>query len=103
MRPSANDLVWAPLARKDLHSLWRYFSTTASAEIANKQFLEIFRVADLLRERPNLGRPRHDVKEGYRSIRSKPYVIYYRTADASVEILRVLHERRDIRKALREK
>ena len=102
MPPSAKELTWAPLARRDLQSLWRYFSNAASTDIANNQYSEI-RVTDLLRDRPYLGRPRSDIKAGYRSVRSQPFVIYYRTSDVAVEILRILHERRDIQKALQER
>jgi plasmid stabilization system protein ParE len=38
---------------------------------------------------------RNDVAPGLRSVLSKPYVIFYRVDDARVEVVRVLHERRN--------
>jgi toxin ParE1/3/4 len=40
-------------------------------------------------------RERNDVAPGLRSVLSKPYVIFYHVAETRVEILRVLHGRRD--------
>jgi toxin ParE1/3/4 len=96
-------LIWAPLAQKDVRSLFTYFETVASPDVASTIYSDIMRAADLIKERPQIGRPREDIKRGYRSIRTKPFLIYYRFDDREVRILRILHERRDIRKVLREK
>lgn len=43
-----------------------------------------------------IGAIRHEVREGLRSFVVKPYVIFFRYSDSTVEIVRVLHERQDI-------
>jgi toxin ParE1/3/4 len=40
-------------------------------------------------------RPRDEVLPGLRSVLIHPYTIFYRVREGAVEILRVLHERRD--------
>lgn len=101
MPPIARRLIWAPLARRDLDSLWFYLAEVASPEVANNVYRDIMRVANLVRERPLLGRPRDEIKPGYRSIRATPFLVYYRFDDIEVRIVRILHERRSVRKALR--
>jgi toxin ParE1/3/4 len=43
-----------------------------------------------------MGRPRDDLAPGLRSFVVSPYVIYFRPAGDTIEVLRVLHGRRDI-------
>jgi toxin ParE1/3/4 len=95
--------LWAPGAKRDIRILWRYLERVASAGVADALYLEIERVTALLRERPHVGRPRDDIYAGVRSILVHPYAIYYRVHDDKIEIVRILHQRRDVRKALREK
>lgn len=102
MPPSVRRLIWSPLARKDLAALWLYFDEVASQTVANAIYSDIIRIANLLCDRPHIGCPRNDLKHGYRSARARPFVIYYRIDDGAIELLRVLHERRDARKALRD-
>jgi len=49
---------------------------------------------------PLMGRKREDVKAGLRSIPLGRYVIFYRPIEGGVEILRVLHGARDVRRHL---
>jgi toxin ParE1/3/4 len=56
-----------------------------------------------LAEFPGIGRRREELRSGYRSLTEGDYVILYRLPRVGiVEIVRVLHAKRDIRKALRE-
>jgi len=41
-------------------------------------------------------RARDEIMPGLRSILVHPYVIFYRTGDGAIEIVRVLHQRRNI-------
>ena len=45
---------------------------------------------------PGLGRPRDDLRVGWRTIPSGSHVILYKEHPNSVEILRVLHGRQDV-------
>jgi plasmid stabilization system protein ParE len=44
---------------------------------------------------PELGRPRHDVGPGCRSLPVGQHVIWYRIEKGTVRILRILHARMD--------
>jgi toxin ParE1/3/4 len=100
MPKAARRIVWAPKSKQDLLNVWRYFAHVASPEIADKLLHEIRLAAERLGERPLLGRPREEVLPGLRSVRVHPYAVFYRVTDASVEVVRVLHERRNFPAAL---
>lgn len=98
------NVSWAPAAEKDLYRLWHYLEGIASEDIANALYLNTQRAITRLRDRPFIERPRDDVFDGLRSMLVHPYAMYYRVHDdGSIEIIRILHQRRDIRKALRER
>lgn len=100
MAKAASRVVWAPKAKQDLLNVWRYFAGVASPDIADRLLRDIRLAGTRLGERPLLGRAREEVLPGLRSVRVHPYTIFYRVTDASIEIVRILHERRNFPAAL---
>lgn len=47
-------------------------------------------------EHPLLGRPRDDVRPGLRGFVVGQHIVLYRVGDEEIEVLRVVHARRDI-------
>jgi toxin ParE1/3/4 len=92
-------LVWAPAAKNDLRDIWRYFVGVASPEIADRLLRDIQRASERVRQRPLAWRVRDEVMPGLRSILVHPYVVFYRLSGETVEIVRVLHQRRNLAKA----
>jgi plasmid stabilization system protein ParE len=45
----ARRVVWAPRAKQDLVSIWRYYARVASPDIADNILLEIERVSEAIR------------------------------------------------------
>jgi toxin ParE1/3/4 len=93
--PEAKRVVWAPSAKRDLRDIWRYYARVGSPEFADELLREIDRAGERLGRRYHLGRKRDDLMQGLRSVLIQPHTIFYRVSDASVEVARVLHERRD--------
>jgi toxin ParE1/3/4 len=89
-------LLWAPPADQDLLDIWAYYASEASEDVADNIVEQIVAVARRVHGLPMSGRPRHDLQAGLRAVLAQPYVIFYRMTDADVEIVRVLHGRRDI-------
>jgi toxin ParE1/3/4 len=93
-------LVLAPAARDDLDAIHSHISADNS-EAADRVLDSAFETFGALIRNPELGRVREFTRArlgGLRSIgvRSYPnYVIFYRTRQATVEIVRVLHGARD--------
>ncbi|MBB6142147.1 toxin ParE1/3/4 [Silvibacterium bohemicum] len=82
---------------RELDEIWHYIAEqSGSFEIAD-------RVVDSITDRflaivhsPGIGRSRDDLQPGYRSFPVGQYVIFYRSDDDRVEILHILHSKRDL-------
>lgn len=92
----------SPLASQDLRGIGSYIAQdNLPAAISFVERL-LKRCRDLA-EFPGTGRKRDDVKQGYRSATEGDYVILYRVLNESeIEIVRVIHGKRRLKKALRE-
>ncbi len=88
-------VVWAPKAKQDLRQIHRYYSREASSEIADNLLRAIDETATRIAARPFARRPRDELIPGLRSALVHPYTIFFRVGEDRVEIVRVLHERRD--------
>jgi toxin ParE1/3/4 len=67
----------------------------ASAEIADKLLREIGQAGERLADQALMWRARDEILPGLRSVMIHPYTLFYRVKNGIVEIVRVLHERRD--------
>ena len=86
-------------ARADVLDIWRYIA--ADSESAADRFIDLLtRRFSLLGENPYAGRSRDDLRHGYRSFSVGEYVILYQIGDPGVQILHVVHGRRDIKALL---
>jgi toxin ParE1/3/4 len=94
-------VLWSPHAKRDLRQLWHYYARVASADIADRFVRDIDTACARLGQRPFLGRSRDEILPGLRSVRVHPYVIFYRFKNETVEIARLLHERRRLSDAFR--
>jgi toxin ParE1/3/4 len=70
---------------------------------ASAQIDQIDRKFRLLSFFPGIGRKRDDIRKGLRVFPCDPYLILYREMAASIEIVRIIHGARDLRKAYRGK
>jgi toxin ParE1/3/4 len=93
-------LIWSPRAEQDLQEIWRYLAAEASLPTADKLIRQVIHAAERIGDRPLSGRARDDLTPGLRAVLSHPYVVFYRVVEDDVQVVRVLHERRDIATAL---
>jgi toxin ParE1/3/4 len=89
-------------ARADLGEIW--FETAhrrdeASADRMTSKILEACRAHARF---PETGQSREDLAHGLRSFPVAPFVIFFRPLPDTIEVLRVLHGRRDVGRILRE-
>ena len=89
-------LVWSPGAENDLRDIWRYFVRVASREVADRLLREIRSATEKARQRPLAWRARDEIMPGLCSILVHPYIVFYRVKEDAVEIVRVLHQRRNL-------
>ncbi|PZQ61208.1 MAG: type II toxin-antitoxin system mRNA interferase toxin, RelE/StbE family [Sphingomonas taxi] len=87
-------IVWASIARDDLHAIDAWLERNATAQVALTTLGTIRDRAAFLVDFPHGGRPHRD---GTRILRvlGTPYLIRYRIKEERMEVLRVYHERED--------
>lgn len=91
----------APSADIDLLEIWSYISQN-SFDAADHFLDQLEQQFDLLASTPFMGRKRDELLPGLRSVSYKNYLIFYRTRNDDVEIIRVLHGARDLEKLFKD-
>jgi len=96
MRKGERAITWSPEAEQDLLAIWDYVAREASPDVADEQLRSLDRACEALAEWPYSGRARDELLRGVRSIAVEAYVVFYRVGHSVIEIIRVLHGRRDV-------
>lgn len=84
-----------PQAEADLVEVWHYVAN-GGAERADAFIDKVFKQCQRLAQFPGMGRARDSLAPNLRSFPVKPFVIFYRPMDDTVEIIRVLFGARDM-------
>jgi len=82
-------------ARRDLVDIWAYIARDSSVN-ADRFLGLIFKRVAMLGASPYAGRNRDEVKQGLRSFPVGEYLILYVIDKSKVEIVRVVHGRRNL-------
>src|SRR5689334_241491 len=90
-----SEVLWSPRSTRDLIDIWKYFARLGSPEFADALLTDIAAAVDRIAESPLAWQERSDLVRGVRGAPVHPYIIFYRIADGTPEIVRVLHERRN--------
>lgn len=85
-----------PSAQRDLSSIWDYTEDRWDAEQAAKYIREIWAALELVADRPELGRSREELREGYRSYVAGSHIIFFRSRSSYIEVVRIFHGRMDL-------
>ena len=83
------------LAEQDLEDIWVYIAQSNQIA-ADKQIANILNRLPMLAQFPDLGQMRDDLGEKLRSFPLKPYIVFYTKLDDGIEVVRILHQSRDI-------
>jgi toxin ParE1/3/4 len=82
-------------ARDDLLDIWTFIAAE-DPSAADSQLDRIDEQCQGLADNPHLGPRRDDVRPGMRYLVVGTYLILYRVVDGDVEIVRIIHGRRDL-------
>src|SRR5215472_13905833 len=88
-------IIWSPEAQTDLSDIWDYYASVAGRDRADAVIRGINNASRLIEDHPFSGRARDEIRPGLRSVAVRPYILFYRTRNDLVEIVRILHGRRD--------
>lgn len=84
-----------PKAIEDLDSIWEYTTRTWTQKQAEKYIRLLTAGFERIAEKPTIGSPCDDIREGYRKYRVGHHVVFYLVQDGVIDAVRVLHERMD--------
>jgi toxin ParE1/3/4 len=88
-------------ARQDLLHIWNHIAE--DNEPAADRFLDLLiQHLDLLAKNPYVGRRRDELRHGYRSFPVGQYLILFRVMDRRIEIMHIVHGKRDIQNSFGE-
>lgn len=88
-------------AIEDLDNIWLYTQENWSIAQADRYYNLLIAEIEYITLNPNTGKDRSRVRAGYWSSQVKSHLIFYRVAaDLAVEIIRILHQRMDVRRHL---
>ena len=90
-------------ASEDLREIVEYLAAEGSPETARRFVQGLTERCQSLADMPGIGRRREELSPGLRSVPEGGYVIFYRTAEDGVQIVRVLHGARDIERIFAQK
>ncbi len=82
-------------AEKDLKDLWVYLAERNDIA-GDRQVAKLLDRFPMLAQFPTRGVSRDRLLEGLRSFPVKPYIIFYILIPDGIEILRIIHQSRDI-------
>jgi toxin ParE1/3/4 len=88
------EIVKSPLAEEDLKEIWHYSYDRWGEEKATAYLLQLDAGIQGLRNNPQIGKAHDHIRKGYRAIQINRHVVFYRLQAHSINIVRVLHERR---------
>ena len=95
-------LSLAPQAKDDLRDILQYSLDRWGVEQQERYAGLLQRALITLQEHPNSGRARSDLWPGCRAFIVEQHVILYQVTGRRVRVARILSNRRDLRRALRE-
>jgi len=98
--------ILSPEARDHIFEIWSYLAAETSVEFADQVESELFEDFALLARNPGIGHKREDpTRVSVLFYRAFPYqyMIIYRQMNAGIELVGVLHAKRDIRKMLKQR
>jgi toxin ParE1/3/4 len=89
-------------AIEDLDKIWIYTLNKWSKEQADRYYDLIMAEIDVIAENYLLGKSAEQTRKNYRVTKIKSHLIFYRKVENEiVEIVRILHQRMDIKKRLK--
>ncbi len=91
----------SPAAEDDLIEIWIYTEAHWGASQADLYLDAIDEALRRVSEHPESGSDCSDVRAGYRKVAAGAHRAYYRVRGNTIEVMRVLHSSRDVRRRLK--
>lgn len=86
----------------DLSDIWNYTCETWSEKQADKYYVTLLDACKLLAQKPNLGKRYEIVRPNLLGYKAYQHIIFYVPMSDHIEIVRILHNRMDLKNRLTE-
>jgi toxin ParE1/3/4 len=87
----------------DLNDIWQYTFHKWSQNQADRYYNLIFEEIEFISKNSHLGISYAHIRKNYRTSKVKSHLIFYRTNDDGIiEVIRVLHQRMDLKNKLKQ-
>lgn len=83
-------------AQRDLRRIWRYVAEQGGGVRAGKLIDRILALCALFATQPHAGQRHPELGQEVRSCVYGPYLVFYRLRGTTIQIIRVIHGRRDV-------
>ncbi len=93
-------LVFRQQAVTDLNAIWNYTYSTWSEIQADKYYFQIKACCNEISKRPFLGKPYEEISSGLCGVIVGKHIVFHQLLDSEIHILRILHNRMDIKAQL---
>ena len=87
----------SPAAQADLEEVWDYTAERWDVDQAEEYLRGLQHAIERAAANPRVGRGCDEIRPGYRQLAAASHTLYYRlSADGTVDVVRVLHQRMDV-------
>ena len=90
-----SSVVVSPRAQADIEEIWDYTAACWNTEQAETYIRDIERVTRMIAASPKRGRSCEDIRRGYFKHPVGSHMIFYRSINDGIEVIRILHQRMD--------
>jgi toxin ParE1/3/4 len=96
-------IVFRQAAIDDLNRIWEYTNEEWSEKQADKYYASIKFACNQIGENPELGKLYEEIKNNLMGLRTGKHIIFYQIVnEQKVEIIRILHERMELKNRMNE-
>ncbi len=89
------------LAEEDLIDIWIYTFKNWGENKADSYLDELESAFNLIAENPYIGNNSDEIRLGYRQYHINRHIIFYRIADKTIHVIRILYDQMDFFKHLK--
>ncbi len=96
-------VIFRQKAINDLNDIWDYTFEKWSEKQADKYYATIKFACNGIGENPDAGREYHGISKDLLGLKIEKHIIFYKSiSESRIEIVRILHERMDLKNRLNE-
>jgi len=90
------DYILRLRAQNNLESIWRYSFETWGIAQADHYLRALITRFEWIAENPLLGKPRDDIKAGYRCFPEGQHLVFYKITKQEIDIIGIFHQSQDV-------